>query len=294
MRVGEDRVPRDRLEVRALELLRRLEEHALDRGDARLVAVVVTERPVEDEVARLRAGLRDGQEQESGSLVYGELQAALSSAEKYYVDHTTGEMTFLVTETALIDGTGELGPLGVAFAAGDTSVVALTVDALYQPVGVEFLSYRLDESGRDFSSVTERDEVDRRFGTATASGELGEPSMYEITTRLDLRNHPELADRLLTPYDALNDRELRELLDRLGDTRVAEYEVGSGRYGFSADLGALLEFSAGGGVTREEGPNPWRPSRSAADSPPVHQLGVSRAASSSDDRQSRKHSLERR
>src|SRR5690606_17357779 len=34
-----------------------------------------------------------------------------------------------------------------------------------------------------------------------------------------------------------------------------------------------------GDVAREEGPNPWRPSRSVADSPPVHQLGVSPTAS---------------
>ncbi len=37
-----------------------------------------------------------------------------------------------------------------------------------------------------------------------------------------------------------------------------------------------------------------RPSRSVADSPPVHQLGVSRPGRSGDDLQTRKHSLERR
>lgn len=97
--------------------------------------------------------------------------------------------------------------------------------------------------------MTDREAIDRRFGTATASGELTGSSMYEVSTSLDLRDEPELADAVLAPGAPPSDAELEAAIDRQAAvTTVAEYEVDNPRYGGRADLGKLLEFSGGGSV----------------------------------------------
>lgn len=198
------------------------------------------------------AGVRDGQEDDLGALLHGEIAAVASNAVKHYRDHQTGQTTFYLSAEASIEGTGELASLGVDFAAGESGVVALTVDSDNNPVELTTHSYRVDDAGRDLDGVTDRDAIDRRFGTATASGDLAEPSMYEITTSINLRDDPELAAAVLGPADPTLAGDIEAAVEDQGAfTTVAEYELDDGRYGFGADLGALLEFSGGASVNTE-------------------------------------------
>jgi hypothetical protein len=198
-------------------------------------------------------GMRGGSSDVS---VGATVEALASGALRHQVDHRTGETTVVTTGEAWGEASGGFFGVVGEGTIGGTSIVSLTLDADSQPVRLQTYALRLDEAGRDFEGATDLDAIDRRFGTGSTGGRDGltAPSMYEISTTLDLTEHPELADAVLgnRPRRTANDPRIVEALAS-SLTTVTEHDPGSQRYGGIAAIEPLLgDVGLGASYERSE------------------------------------------
>jgi hypothetical protein len=202
----------------------------------------------------------------SGSTSQVGVEAALARAVGRTIDLASGETTVYVSADTGITTEGHVGGAGgsdLAWSASwsNESLVAITIDGQGRPTSAQVTTYRLDEGGRDLAGVTDLRSAfpDRRFGTGTASGgqdALGDPSLYQVETRLDLTdpdNATLLADVLAgqaltgTP-DLATDYGAELALRRVhesGETVIVEHRDAERRYG--GELVATPLFEVGGG-----------------------------------------------
>lgn len=198
-------------------------------------------------------GMRGGSSDVSVSAT---VEALASGALRHRIDHRTGETTVVSTGEAWGETSGSLFAVVGEATVGGTSIVSLTLDADGEPVRLQTYALRLDEAGRDFEGATDLDSIDRRFGTGTTGGRDGltDPSMYEISTTLDLTDHPELADAVLgdRPRGTADDPRVAAALEG-ALTTVTEHDPASQRYGGIAALEPILgDVGLGAAYERSE------------------------------------------
>jgi hypothetical protein len=188
------------------------------------------------------------------------LEASLSRAIGTTTDERTGErIVHLIVEES-VAAAGNMGTVDFVAAWGNESIISVRVGADNTPVEATVVTYRIDEAGRDPTATAgHRADAfpDRRFADGTLSGaSLSAPSLYEVQTRLDLRDpeQREVLDRVVVGGalqlaggvggSYAGERVLGPVHER-GSTTIVEYDVSDRRYGADIEAGAVAEVSGG-------------------------------------------------